>query len=259
MTDYTPKKKKNDSQYQRFSLPIFLTLSVILHMTTFVVTGYLSGALFAFFPPNTASAALASAVPQLIVIGMQAWFLNYQFKWSAQRWFIASLIAWIGVVAVALLLAMSAPTMNITTISIIGIIISLGGTLFISGMQTLVLRDYVSRAWLWIIATFGSLFVGGIANTAIVNIVNANAGNWSLPMVQALHRGAGGLVTGIVFALTLTLLVRLTARGKRKRITDTDVDSDDAQVESASRLSDDAPTDERAFYADERLAQQNQL
>ncbi|MEL7436424.1 MAG: hypothetical protein AAFN11_20965, partial [Chloroflexota bacterium] len=249
-------KKKNDSQYQRFSLHFFLTLSIILHIMTFMVTGYLSSALFAFFPVNTASAALASAVPQLIVIGMQAWLLWYQFNWSARRWFMASLIAWTGVVAVGLLLAMSASTMSIITISIISMIISLGGTLFLSGMQTLALRKYIKWAWLWIGATFISFFAGVLMSNAVINTFNTS--DWSPLLIQATTRGSNGLITGMFFALTLTLLVRLTARDKRKRITDADADIHE-QVSSVSRLSDNISADDDAFYTDERLAQQDQL
>ncbi|MEL6526380.1 MAG: hypothetical protein AAFQ07_11795 [Chloroflexota bacterium] len=260
MTEYTPKKKKNDSQYQRVSPTNFVLIATLAHLSAYIVSSIISTTLVSAMPIEGVSirTALFTATPQLLIIAMQAMLLRWQFRWSGTRWFIASVIGWAMMLGSVMLYLLSADPTSLATLSIVLTILSLVSTLVISGIQAVVLSKYVSRAWLWIVASFASLFVGGIANTALVSIINT-MGNWSIPFVQLAHRGAMGLVGGLFFALTLTLLVRLAARGKRKRITDTDVDNDDAQVESASRLRDDDPTDERAFYADERLAQQNQL
>ncbi len=164
---------------------------------------------------------LSTMLPTILIIIGQAFLFKYQFGWSAIKWILA------GFVAVAVMISW-----NFAQSILLAYISALSFSWFLRRIpiailalsQFVVLRQYVSKAWLWIVAMIG-LSVVNLPLFSLINRMSVDIGVGytviGTTIVLSLLSGIQGTILGMV----LTWLVRMTVRDDMQEIQETHEDN----------------------------------
>lgn len=203
------KKKKQLSE--RLPASIFIILSGLISAIASGAGNLATSLAFESLSFNISWYILVAIawLPTIFIIIGQSFLLKYQFGWSAIKWLIAGFFAIVLMIvwnfAYSILLA------YIPYSVVLYWFLSLVPVLILALIQFVVLRSYVSKAWLWIIAMIAlsiitlplsSLIYGAIESPRIL----------ATAFTSTTIEGIRGLVT----AITLTWLVRMTIKDERK-------------------------------------------
>lgn len=199
--------KKKNQHTERLPASMFILLSGMIS-AIISSAGFFASKLIiesTSFNVNWYIFAIIAWLPIILLIIGESFLFKYQFGWSAIKWLIAGFIAIMLIVVwnfiYSILLAYI--SYSVVLYWFLGIV----PALILALIQFVVLRSYVSKAWLWIIAMIALSSITLPLSSLIHGVIEAPT-ILATALTSMVIEGIRGLVT----AMVLTWFVRMTIK-----------------------------------------------